>query len=261
MRALSIAASGMQAQQLNVEVISNNIANVNTTGFKRQRAEFQDLIYQNLERPGQATSAAGTVAPVGIQIGLGVQTGAVGRLLEQGPLTRTDNQFDIAINGAGFFQVALPDGGTAYTRAGAFAVNADGALVTSEGFQIEPAIVVPSDARAVTISRDGVVQASVGSSTTPVQLGQLELATFANPAGLEATGDNLFLESAASGAPNVATPGSTGAGTLQQGWTEASNVNAVEEITSLIAAQRAYEMNSRVISAADQMMQAAAQLR
>jgi flagellar basal-body rod protein FlgG len=261
MRALSIAATGMQAQQLNVEVISNNIANMNTTGFKRQRAEFQDLLYQNLERPGVAASAAGNVVPIGVQIGVGVRAGAVGRITEQGAISRTDNPTDLAVSGRGYFQVTMPSGQTAYSRAGNFAVNADGQLVTAEGFLIEPAITVPQEAISVSISRDGVVQATMRSQVEPQNLGQIELAAFINPAGLEAIGDNMFLETPASGAAVVGTPGADGYGSLMQGFLETSNVNAVEEISQLIVAQRAYEMNSRVISATDEMLQTASQLR
>jgi flagellar basal-body rod protein FlgG len=261
MRALSIAATGMQAQQLNVEVISNNIANMNTTGFKRQRAEFQDLLYQNLERPGVAASAAGNIVPIGVQIGVGVRTGAVGRITEQGAISRTDNPTDLAISGRGYFQVLMPSGQTAYSRAGNFAVDADGQLVTSEGFLIQPAITVPREATGVSISRDGVVQATMQGQVDPQNLGQLELAAFINPAGLEAMGDNLFLETPASGAAVVGAAGAPGFGTVMQGFLETSNVNAVEEISALIVAQRAYEMNARVISATDEMLQTTSQLR
>jgi flagellar basal-body rod protein FlgG len=261
MRSLSIAATGMQAQQLNVEVISNNIANMNTTGFKRQRAEFQDLLYQNLERPGASTSSAGTTAPMGIQIGVGVRAGSVGRITEQGSVTRTDNTTDLAINGRGYLQVQMPDGTTAYTRAGNLATDADGRLVTSDGYPIEPAITVPNEVLSISISRDGVVEAQVQGQAEPQQLGQLEIAAFVNPAGLEGIGDNLFLETAASGSPNVSTPGSPGYGTLMQGFLETSNVNAVEEISALIIAQRAYEMNAKVITASDEMLQTATQVR
>jgi flagellar basal-body rod protein FlgG len=261
MRSLSIAATGMQAQQLNVEVISNNIANMNTTGFKRQRAEFQDLLYQNLERPGASTSSAGTTAPMGIQIGVGVRAGAVGRITEQGSVERTDNTTDLAINGRGYFQVQMPDGSTSYTRAGNLATDADGRLVTADGYPIEPAITVPNEVLSISISRDGVVEAQVQGQAEPQQLGQIEIAAFVNPAGLEAIGDNLFLETVASGSPNTATPGSPGFGTLMQGFLETSNVNAVEEISQLIVAQRAYEMNAKVITASDEMLQTAAQVR
>jgi flagellar basal-body rod protein FlgG len=251
----------MQAQQLNVEVISNNIANMNTTGFKRQRAEFQDLLYQNLERPGASTSSAGTIAPLGVQIGVGVKASAVGRITEQGNIARTDNPTDLAISGRGYFQVAMPDGSTAYTRAGNLAINAEGNLVTADGFAIQPAITAPAEAVSISISRDGVVEAVLQGQTAPQQIGQLELAAFINPAGLEAIGDNLFLETAASGTANVSTPGEGGFGTVMQGFIETANVNAVEEISALIVAQRAYEMNARVITASDEMLQTASQLR
>ncbi|MBX9746583.1 MAG: flagellar basal-body rod protein FlgG [Hyphomonadaceae bacterium] len=261
MRALSIAASGMQAQQLNVDVISHNIANMNTTGYARQRAEFQDMLYQNLERPGSTSSASGAVLPLGIQIGVGVRADAVGRITEQGAISQTGNAYDLAINGRGYLQVQLPSGQTGYTRAGNLAVNADGALVTADGYPIEPAITVPPEATGVQITRDGIVEVTLTGQTDPQQVGQIELATFINPAGLEAIGDNLFLETAASGTANTATAGSPGFGTLMQGFLELSNVNAVEEISQLIVAQRAYEMNARVITAADEMLQSATQLR
>ena len=261
MRALSIAASGMQAQQLNVDVISHNIANMNTTGYKRQRAEFQDMLYQNMERPGSTSAASGAILPLGIQIGVGVQADAVGRITEQGNISQTGNPYDLAISGRGFIQITLPSGQTAYTRAGNLAVNADGQIVTADGYPIEPSVSVPPESTAIQITRDGIVEVQLAEQTDPQQVGQLELASFINPAGLEAIGDNLYLETPASGAPNVATPGSPGLGTLMQGYLETSNVNAVEEISSLIVAQRAYEMNARVITAADEMLQATTQLR
>lgn len=261
MRSLAIAATGMQAQQLNVEVISNNIANMNTTGFKRQRAEFQDLLYQNLERPGASTSSSGTMSPNGIQIGVGVKAGAVGRVTQQGSIARTDNPTDLAISGRGYFQVSMPDGTRAYTRDGNLAIDAEGRIVTSDGFPLEPAISVPQEAISVQISRDGIVEATIQGQAAPQQLGQIELAAFVNPAGLEAQGDNLFLETAASGSPNVATPTSPGFGSLMQGFVETSNVNAVEEISALIVAQRAYEMNAKVITASDEMLQTANNVR
>ncbi len=261
MRALSIAASGMQAQQLNVDVISHNIANMNTTGFKRQRAEFQDMLYQNMERPGSTSSASGSVLPLGIQIGVGVRTDAVGRITEQGGMSATNNPYDLAINGRGYFQVTMPSGQTGYTRAGNLAVNAEGQMVTTDGYPIEPSITVPTEATAIQITRDGVVEVTLAGQTDPQQIGQLEIASFINPAGLEGIGDNLFLETPASGTATTATPGSPGMGTLMQGFLEMSNVNAVEEISSLIVAQRAYEMNARVITAADEMLQSTTQLR
>lgn len=261
MRALSIAASGMQAQQLNVDVISHNIANMNTTSYKRQRAEFQDMLYQNYERPGSTSSASGAILPLGIQIGVGVRADAVGRMTEQGGIAASGNPYDIAIDGRGYFQVTLPSGQTGYTRAGNFAVNAEGQLVTADGYQIEPSITVPQEATAIQITRDGIVEVTTSNSPDPQQIGQLEIASFINPAGLEAIGDNMYLETPASGAATTATPGSPGLGTVMQGYLELSNVNAVEEISALIVAQRAYEMNARVITAADEMLQSTTQLR
>jgi flagellar basal-body rod protein FlgG len=234
---------------------------MNTTSYKRQRAEFQDMLYQNLERPGATSSASGAILPLGIQIGVGVRADAVGRMTEQGGLSQTNNGYDLAINGRGFFQIALPSGQTAYTRAGNLAVNADGELVTADGFAVEPSITVPPDATAIQITPDGIVEVTMAGQTDPQQIGQIEIATFINPAGLEAIGDNLYLETPASGSPNVATPGSPGFGTLMQGYLELSNVNAVEEISALIVAQRAYEMNARVITAADEMLQSTTNMR
>jgi flagellar basal-body rod protein FlgG len=251
----------MSAQQLNVEVISNNIANMNTVGFKRQRAEFQDLMYQNVERMGAQSSASGTVVPTGIQIGHGVKAGAVYRIGEQGSLNRTENKFDLAISGKGLFQILMPSGETAYTRAGNFAVNAEGQLVTDDGYVVQPAITIPGEARDVVVSKSGQVQAIVGDNPAPQDVGQLELATFVNEAGLEAIGDNLFMETAASGPANTGAPGEPGFGMLNQGYTESSNVDAVSEVTALIVAQRAYEMNSKVITTADEMLSAANQLK
>ena len=261
MRALSTAATGMAAQQLNVETISNNIANMNTVGFKRQRAEFQDLLYQNVERAGAQSSDAGTVVPTGIQVGSGVKTGSVYRIREQGSLTQTGNKLDVAINGRGLFQIQLPNGETAYTRAGNFSVNDTGEIVTSDGYGVLPKITVPQNASDISISKTGQVQATIPGQTTPQVVGQLQLATFFNEAGLEATGGNLFLQSGSSGAPQIGKAGDTGYGTLQQGYTEASNVDAVTEITALITAQRAYEMNSKVVNAADQMLSTTSQLK
>jgi flagellar basal-body rod protein FlgG len=260
MRSMNIAATGMLAQQLNVEVISNNIANMNTTGFKRQRAEFQDLIYQNLERPGASTSDAGNIDPTGVQVGYGVKTGSVYRITEQGSMTRTDNRYDLAINGRGYFQVLMPDGRTAYTRAGNFSSSPTGQLVTEDGYVVQPEIQIPENALDFTITPSGNVQAVIAGQTEPQDLGQLTLAAFVNPAGLEAIGDNLLVETAASGPATVANPTSPGFGTLNQNYVEASNVNPVFEISALIIAQRAYEMNSRVISASDEMMQTTSQV-
>ena len=207
------------------------------------------------------SSASGAILPLGIQIGVGVRADAVGRLTEQGNISATGNPYDLAVNGRGFIQVTLPSGQTGYTRAGNLAVNADGALVTADGYPVEPAITVPQEATAIQITRDGIIEVTLSTQTDPQQIGQLELATFINPAGLEAIGDNMYLETAASGTANVATPGSPGVGTLMQGFLELSNVNAVEEISALIVAQRAYEMNARVITAADEMLQSTTQLR
>jgi flagellar basal-body rod protein FlgG len=254
MRALRIAATGMAAQQLNVETISNNIANMNTVGFKKQRAEFQDLLYQNIVRPGAQSSDTGTVVPTGIQLGSGVKTGAVYRITEQGAMTKTDNKLDLAINGRGYFQVQMPSGDTAFTRAGNFDVNDQGQIVTVDGYLVQPQITIPQGSTDISISKSGQVQATLAGQTQPQQVGQLQLASFYNEAGLEAIGDNYFLQSGSSGAPVTSAPNLNGVGFLLQGYTEASNVDAVTEITSLIVAQRAYEMNSKVVNAADQML-------
>jgi flagellar basal-body rod protein FlgG len=261
MRALRTATSGMLAQQLNVEVISNNIANMNTVGFKRQRAEFQDLLYQNVERMGAQSSTQGTVVPTGIQIGAGVKAGSVYRITEQGSPTRTGNTYDVAIDGKGYFQITMPSGEMAYTRAGNFSVNGEGQLVTEDGYAVEPAINIPQDAIDVTISKSGQVEVTTQGQAAKQVVGQLELATFFNEAGLEAIGDNLLLETAASGAATVGAPNEPGYGHLLQGYTEASNVGAVSEITNLIVAQRAYEMNSKVITTADEMLSVSAQVK
>jgi flagellar basal-body rod protein FlgG len=261
MRALNTAATGMQAQQLNVEVIANNIANMNTTGFKRQRAEFQDLLYQNVERMGVTSSDAGTIVPTGVQVGVGVKAGSVYRVAEQGSITQTQNPYDLAIQGEGYFIVQLPDGRDAYTRAGAFSLSAEGQIVTKDGYVVAPGISVPQDAIGVSINRQGVVQAIMADGSAPQDVGALELARFVNPAGLEAMGDNAFLETPASGAANRGLPGAVGFGRLQQGFLETSNVNAVTEISALITAQRAYEMNSKVITTTDEMLRSASNLR
>ena len=261
MRALRTAASGMAAQQLNVEVISNNIANMNTVGFKKQRAEFQDLLYQNVERMGAQSSSAGTVVPTGIQIGAGVKAGAVYRVTEQGTPQMTGNPYDMAIDGKGYFQISLPSGEKAYTRAGNLQVNPEGQMVTDDGYLLEPAITIPQDATKVSISKTGLVQVTQAGQPAPTTVGQIELASFFNEAGLEAIGDNLLLETAASGPAIVGTPGDAGYGQIMQSYTEASNVDAVAEISALIVAQRAYEMNSKVISTADQMLSVASQVK
>ncbi|MBV9046133.1 MAG: flagellar basal-body rod protein FlgG [Alphaproteobacteria bacterium] len=260
MRALSIAATGMMAQQTNVEVIANNLANMNTTGFKMQRAEFQDLLYQNVSTPGANSSDAGTLLPSGIQLGAGVRTASVYRVTTQGDLKNTSNPYDVAIQGPGFFRVQQPDGTDAFTRAGNFALSPEGQLVNDQGYTIAPGIAIPATALAVSINAQGQVSVTVPGQATPQTVGQLELNRFANESGLKAIGGNMFLETAASGAPQSGVPGSAGYGTIQQGFLETSNVNSVEEITSLITAQRAYEMNSKVVSAADDMLQMTARL-
>jgi flagellar basal-body rod protein FlgG len=254
MRALSTAATGMSAQEMNVEVISNNIANMNTVGFKRQVAEFQDLLYQDQEQVGSQSDSTGTVVPTGLQVGSGVKAGSIYRITLQGSMTQTGNPLDIAIQGQGYLQVQLPSGETAYTRAGNLSVNNTGQIVTDQGYPILPATTIPTGSTNVTISQSGLVSATVPGSTTPSTLGQLQLASFINEAGMEGLGDNLWQVSGASGAAVVGLPGQNGLGTLLQGYTEASNVDAVSEVTSLIAAQRAYEMNSKVITTADQML-------
>ena len=261
MRALDIAGTGMQAQQTNVEVISNNIANMTTTGFKRRRAEFQDLMYQNLRRVGANSSDSGSVVPSGAQVGLGVKTAAIYRIDEQGNLQQTSNSLDMAIQGNGFFQVALPSGETAYTRDGTFALSPAGQIVTSDGYVVQPGITIPPNATNVAINTAGQVQVSIDGQTAPQTVGTLQLATFPNDTGLDAQGSNLFLQTAASGNAVVGTPAAPGFGSVQQGFIETSNVNVVSEITNLITAQRAYEMNSKVITTSDQMLSTLTQLR
>ncbi len=261
MRSLSIAATGMMAQQLNVEVISNNIANMTTAGYKRRRAEFQDLLYQNERRIGASSSDIGTVVPAGVQIGLGVKPAAVYRVHEQGNMTSTDNPLDLAIQGEGYFIVELPSGQLAYTRDGSFQLSPNGLLVTADGYTVSPGITVPEDAVQVIVNPSGQVQAKLQSQINPVDLGQLETAIFPNDAGLEAIGNNFLVETPASGPAAVATPGTAGYGELQQGFIESSNVNPVAEITALITAQRAYDLNSKVITASDEMMATVTQLR
>jgi len=261
MRALDIAGTGMQAQQTNVEVISNNIANMTTTGYKRSRAEFQDLIYQNLRRVGSNSSDGGSVLPSGAQVGLGVKTAAIYRIDEQGNLQQTGNSLDLAIRGNGWFQVTLPSGETAYTRDGTFGLSPEGQIVNAEGYVVQPGITVPSNATSVTINANGQVQVTQDGQTAPTTVGQLNVAVFPNDAGLSAQGDNLFLQTSASGNPVTGTPGSPGFGATLQGFVETSNVNVVSEITDLITAQRAYEMNSKVITAGDEMLSTLTNLR
>ena len=258
-RSLSIAKTGLDAQQQQLDVISNNLANVGTTGFKRSRAVFEDLMYQNLRQVGGQTSDQ-TRLPSGLQVGTGVRVVATERVHSQGNLTKTENPTDVAINGDGFFQVLMPDGTTAYTRDGSFQKDKDGQLVTASGFPVQPAITVPQNATSLTIGRDGMVSVTQAGSTNTVQIGQLQLATFLNPAGLQAQGENLFGETDASGAPTQTNPGINGAGILSQGYVEASNVNVVEELVNMIATQRAYEINSKAVQTSDQMLQRLAQL-
>ncbi len=261
MRSLDIGATGMLAQQMNVDVISNNIANMTTTGFKRRRAAFQDMIYQNIDRPGSTSSDVGSIVPSGIQLGLGVRPAAVYRMHEQGAIRITENPLDLAITGDGFFQIQMPSGETAYTRDGTFQVNENGELVTTQGFLIEPGITIPADAINIDINEEGEVLAKIQGQTAISNLGQIQLATFVNPAGLDAIGDNLLLETEASGAPTTGNPGQDQFGRVRQAALEQSNVNVVEEITMLITAQRSYEMNSTVISTSDEMLQTITQLR
>ena len=254
MRSLDIAATGMLAQQRNVEVVSNNLANMNTTAYMRRRTEFHDLIYQDLRRVGTTSSDAGTIIPSGVQIGLGVKLAAVYRIHEQGNLEATDNTFDLAIQGKGFFQVTLPSGDTAYTRDGTFQLNADGEIVTHDGFTLEPGITIPNNAIDVTINESGEVLVKIEGQIAFSNVGQIQVANFANEPGLSAEGNNLLTETPASGSPTTGNPGDTGFGRILQGFLETSNVNAVEEISNLISAQRAYEMNSKVIQTSDEMM-------
>ena len=261
MKALYIASTGMAAQERNVEIISNNIANMRTTGFKRQRAEFQDLLYQQYLRAGSTTSDQGTMAPVGIEVGSGVKTAATPRVMSQGTVNPTEKDLDLAVSGEGYFAVQLPDGRTGYTRDGSFDRSPDGLLVNVDGYQVQPGITIPDNANSISISSDGIVQAYVGTSSTPTQLGQIQLYRFVNPTGLESIGDNNFVETAASGAAQAGTPNTDGMGQVMQGYLEQANVNPVTEIADLIAAQRAYEMNARVITGADEMLQSVSQLR
>lgn len=252
-RPLWIAKTGLDAQQMRMSVISNNLANVNTTGFKRDRAVFEDLIYQNIRQVG-AQSTEDTELPSGLAVGTGVRTVATAKLHSQGNLQKTDNSFDMAIQGRGFFQILHPDGSIVYTRDGTFGLSSTGEIVNSNGYPLEPSITVPDNTLSVTIGSDGVVSAMVAGDAAPTQIGSIQLADFINPTGLEAVGDNLFRESGASGAPTVATPGQDGLGTVLQAFLEASNVNVVEELVNMIETQRAYEMNSKAISTTDEML-------
>ncbi len=252
--ALWIAKSGLDAQQTRLNVVSNNLANVSTSGFKRARAVFEDLLYQNVRQVGAQTSQD-TLLPSGLSLGTGVRTVATEKLHTQGNIVQTDNALDIAIQGRGFFQIQRPDGQIAYSRDGSFHLDAQGQLVTSNGYLLQPGIAIPENALSISIGVDGVVSVLVAGNAQPTQVGALQLADFVNPAGLEPVGENLFLETAASGAPQAGTPGQQGLGTVLQGSVESSNVNAVEELVNLIETQRAYEMNSKAISTTDQMLQ------
>ena len=259
LRSLWIAKTGMEGQQTALDAISNNLANVGTNGYKRGGVVFEDLMYQNLRAAGAASSDQ-TQLPTGLQVGLGVRAAASTRNFTQGALQQTGNNLDLAINGSGFFQIQMPDGSTAYTRDGSFQTDANGQLVTNAGYTVQPGITIPAGASNVSIANDGTITATVSTSATPQKLGQLQLASFINPAGLSSKGGNLYAETAASGTPNAAAPGASGHGTLQQGYVEGSNVNVVQELVSMIATQRAYELNSKAIQTSDQMLQRLGQL-
>ena len=254
------AATGMEAQQLYMDTISHNLSNVNTNGFKRQKVEFQDLMYQRLREPG-VRNVEGSMPPSGIEVGLGVRTAAIQRIFQQGSLNQTGNNLDLAIQGEGFYQIALPDGSTAYTRDGQFKLSRDGVLITSNGFQVYPQIVVPEGAEDITVSADGLVSARIAGEDNSIEIGQFELARFVNPSGLKALGHNLFVVSNASGEGIVSLPAEEGTGTIAQGYVEASNVQIVDEMVNMISAQRAYEIVSKSITVSDEMMQTASNLR
>jgi flagellar basal-body rod protein FlgG len=258
-RSLWIAKTGMEGQQTKLDAISNNLANVGTSGFKRAGVVFEDLMYQQVRNPGAATSEQSQL-PTGLQLGLGVRAAATTRNFSQGTLNQTSNPLDVAIEGSGFFQVQMPDGTTGFTRDGSFQVDGNGQLVTASGFAVQPGITIPANSRGVTIGRDGSVGVLLPGETAPTQVGQIQLASFVNPAGLAALGGNLFAETAASGAPNAGAPDANGLGGLRQGFIEGSNVNVVEELVTMIATQRAYEMNSKAVQSSDQMLQRLAQL-
>jgi flagellar basal-body rod protein FlgG len=258
-RSLWIAKTGLDAQQTQLDVISNNLANVSTNGFKRARPVFEDLLYQTLRQPG-AQSSQQTQVPSGLQVGTGVRTTATVRVFNQGNLQQTGNSLDLAVSGQGFFQVLMPDGTVGYSRDGSFQVDSQGQLVTSNGFALQPPITIPPNAITTTVGQDGTVSVTQSGSSAPVQVGSIQLASFVNPAGLQATGQNLFIETAASGSPNVNTPGTNGVGLLSQGYVETSNVNVVEELVGMIQTQRAYEINSKAIQTSDQMLAKLAQL-
>jgi flagellar basal-body rod protein FlgG len=258
-RSLWIAKTGLEAQQTQMDVISNNLANVSTNGFKRSRAVFEDLLYQTLRQPG-AQSSQQTQLPSGLQLGTGVRTAATEKIFTQGNLQQTGNSLDVAIQGKGFFQVLMPDGSTAYTRDGSFQVDSQGQMVTASGFTVQPSVVIPADALSVTIARDGTISVQQPGSAAAVQVGSMQLVSFINPAGLQSQGENLFSETAASGTPSANTPGTSGLGSLNQGFVETSNVNVAEELVNMIQTQRAYEINSKAISTSDQMLQRLTQL-
>jgi flagellar basal-body rod protein FlgG len=258
-RSLWIAKTGLDAQQTQMDVIANNLANVSTNGFKGSRAVFEDLLYQTLRQPG-AQSSQQTQIPSGLQIGTGVRPVATERLMTQGNLSQTGNQLDVAISGAGFFQVLMPDGTTAYTRDGSFQTDSQGQLVNSSGFPIQPNITIPANSLSVTIAQDGTVSVTQPGVTAPVQIGNLQLATFINPAGLQSMGSNLYQETASSGTPGTTAPGTNGSGLLNQNYVETSNVNVVEEMVNMIQTQRAYEINSKAITTSDQMLQKLTQM-
>jgi len=258
-RSLWVAKTGLEAQQTNVDVISNNLANVSTNGFKRQRPVFEDLLYQTLRQPG-AQSTQQTQVPSGLQLGTGVRPVATARIFTTGNLQNTGNPLDLAVNGNGFFQVTLPDGSVSYTRDGAFQLDNQGQVVTSNGYPLQPTITIPPNAVSITVGSDGTVSVLAAGATAPTQVGQIQLANFINPAGLQARGENLFLETAASGTARTNVPGTNGLGALNQGFVETSNVNVTEELVNLITAQRAFEINSRSIQSSDQMLQKLTQL-
>lgn len=252
--ALWIAMTGLNAQQTNMDVIANNLANVNTTGFKKGRASFESLIYQNVRQPG-AQSTQNTQLPTGLMLGTGVRVGSTEKLFTQGNIIQTKNNLDVAIQGQGFLQILMPDGSTAYTRDGSFQLNSSGQIVTASGYPLQPAITVPANTTSLTIGSDGTVTATIAGSTTPTQIGTIQLANFINPAGLQPIGNNLYEATASSGTAQTGTPGLNGLGTLQQGALETSNVNVVESLVNMIETQRAYEINSKAISTTDQMLQ------
>ena len=258
-RSLWIARTGLDAQQLQIDNIANNLSNVSTNGYKRSRAIFEDLLYQTLRQPG-AQSSQQTQIPTGLQIGTGVKPVATEKIHTQGNLQRTDNALDMAIQGQGFFQVLLPDGTTGYTRDGSFHKDSQGNLVTSSGYPMQPNIVIPQDAITVTIGKDGIVQVTQPGTAAPTQIGQIQLASFVNPSGLQAMGENVFVETAASGGPTPNTPGQNGVGMINQSYVETSNVNVAEELIQMIQTQRAYELNSKVVQTSDQMLGRLAQL-